>query len=306
MDGRTLADAAATVPFLGAATDQSLISITFDDAPVNDVSRRITAASTRSTLQVWKPMAGQVLDRDGDRILRGWSEGTVAFYDDAFERGGEPVVGDVRIPDTRYRIDNTDTATAASGTAAAEPAAPVVIREFTRGTVTMRTFATLATRIRERLDGVDVRLLPALDRNRADSVRGVIFAGPGRWDGLRAAAGIVTDEPLSDAVSLTPATWCAPSTLWESATPVASHRDPKIARAHVEHDLRAQGLHLVAIDPKPWQPWQSRRLAIGGEYGLWFITAAADEPIPGPICIGSCQQAGAGLLRPTKTAAVSR
>jgi len=131
-------------------------------------------------------------------------------------------------------------------------------------------------------------------------------------------------DELAEQQTLQPLTWCRPSRRWVSATPAALDRNPgdlrsreaeKLARAirEAEEAIRASCTHIglprpVHVEILPSAPLPGAAKARdfppypGGEGRLQrVLTHAAiefDEPVTGPILLGSGRYVGLGLMRP--------
>ena len=134
----------------------------------------------------------------------------------------------------------------------------------------------------------------------------------------------VADGPTQ--ASLRPATWCAESRAWLSATPVALDRNPgdlrsrnpeRLARAvceareSIERACQRIGLpkptNVQVLPAAPWAGAAKARQypAFPGDPGrtqrvLTHISVTFDEPVAGPLILGAGRYVGLGLLRPTR------
>lgn len=274
--------AAQAVPYFGASCDHAVVTVGRDDCTVDELQENL-----RDGEQVWVAATGR--GRSGSTI-RGWSAATVEFFDDIHRDGGTPAAADARVPETRY--------VRYRGKISEDPRHEnLLILPFSGGVKSLRQFAVIAA-------GLDtdehVLVLPALDRNRGDRVRGAILVGPGRHEVADRYADVFALDNDVLSTGMNPPTWVGPSERWESVTPIAGHPDSFIARGEIELDLREQGLQLVAMTGGGWRKWHTTRLDLLVQYGRWFVTARTldGQPISGPIRIGACETAGAGLLAP--------
>lgn len=278
--------AAAAVPFFGSSTDHAQISI-----------ERLDAVPEPSAGEhLWRPAPAGSTDTGAQ--LRTWTPETITWLDDNHSHGGA-AVADWRIRTTRYTQRPIPGANS-------KPEVDGNVHMLTlRAPITLRRYA-------ERVAAVPgwqgAEILPAVEFNEPDRVRGIGLYGPGRDAALAAAPEDLVGESVLFPGSFTSwevSTWVGPAQRWQSATASAAHRDPRVARIQLDTELRSHGLRLTALSRSPLTRWHSRQLAVPSNYGLWFLTAEAvdldSDPVSGPIRIGQCLPSGAGLLTPIWT-----
>ncbi|BBY54095.1 hypothetical protein H7J07_05655 [Mycobacterium koreense] len=276
-----LRSAAELIGHFGSATDIATVTVADHRAGLDELTAQVDADET-----VWVP------ERSGAAgvLVRGWTPATVSFYDDMFADGGAALRGDPRVPMVRYRPIGPPP----------PPLPSLIVRPFTGGVRSMKEFPAIYAQTAELLDGLDVDVHPALDRNREGRVRGLILGGADRDEAVVRLDGLLDPDVADGYAALDPDTWSGPSRQWESVTSLVAHHDPFIARGEVEVFLSDVGLRLAAMTASPWKQFQSPAHGIGAGYRHWYVTATSDEPLAGPIRAGRFPETGAGLLAPVR------
>jgi hypothetical protein len=277
-----LSAAARAVPFFGSSMDHAQIT----------VDRIDTRPEPMLGEHVWGPASDS--SRRSMRSLRTWTPETLAWFDDVHRAGGESVA-DWRISTTPYtHLAPTPRAEFGGGSPDFHMltlGSPITLRDYAERVSTVSGW-----------NGMDV--LPAVEFNAPDKVRGFGLYGPGTAAALNSAPPNLVDgaDFPGSFVSWERSTWVGPSKRWQSATPSAAHRDARVARIQLDAELRQCGLRLTEMSPRPVRRWHSSKLCVPANYGLWFITAECEDPqgdpIAGPVRAGACISSGAGLLTP--------
>ncbi|MFZ2239688.1 MAG: hypothetical protein WAV90_09130, partial [Gordonia amarae] len=272
-----LGDAAELIGHFGASTDTATVTVAATDG--------------------WELLDGEVVwtpsvdKSDGDVVVRGWTAGTVSFFNDVFDAGGTAVSGDFRVPMVGYRR-SSDPADVD------RPSPELLVRPLRGGPVPLRDYARLHTTASSLCGTLDVAIHPATDRNRGHRVRGLILSGADRGEAIAALDPLLDLGATLPHTSLNPNTWSGPATSWESATALVAHSDPVVARGEAAVFLADLGLRLVAITDRPWLHGQAAAPVPEPGYGCWYVTATSDEERFGPIRFGRFQDTGAGMLAP--------
>jgi hypothetical protein len=280
-----LCAAAHAVPFFGASTDHAQVTVErVDVEPEYQLGEH-----------VWGPLAAGT--NRVSRTLRIWTPDTIAWFDDVHRAGGGSAA-DWRITTTEYAH------IAPSPPAPARNAGGEFHMLTLNSPITLREFAERVA-AEPGWSGADV--FPAVEFNAPNRVRGFGLFGNGVAAALAAApADLATGADFPGSfVAWERSTWFGPWRNWQSATPAAAHRDPRVARRQLEVQLRQYGLTLTDLSNRPFARWHSRLLSVPSNYGLWFITAECEDPqgdpITGPVRVGECLSSGAGLMTPRRT-----